>query len=364
METSSRNNNPLKDIGIANKLSNGAKESVSEHPNIKLKKINLVLEIISRILLFGKGAFFNIIVYNSIYNLYLLHILMKVINSIREIIDVYQLYIIDVYGVIINHHNIFLDSLKAINLLQEREKYVLILSNSPRPAQSLKDKLIEMSRFNYSQYINLIKNLTVLTSGEIFINFICQHYSNNEDLSFLKETAYIMSIHNVEHHYLVKEIVNRSNNQFHFTDNISRASYIIILAYTNVNEQNARSKFDYIFEKAISMKIPCICPNPDELIGQGSSLCKYAPGFYAKRYEKKYGGKVYYFGKPNKDIYHFGINHLPIDSKFNATKDNTLIIGDSIEHDIAGANAIGASSLLIGNTTANVSDYSMKFLSS
>ena len=63
-------------------------------------------------------------------------------------------------------------------------------------------------------------------------------------------------------------------------------------------------------------------------------------GLLAEYYEK-IGGKVKYFGKPHKNIYEFCF-------KLNE-KNKILVIGDSLENDIMGANSQNLDSLLITN---------------
>jgi ribonucleotide monophosphatase NagD (HAD superfamily) len=64
-------------------------------------------------------------------------------------------------------------------------------------------------------------------------------------------------------------------------------------------------------------------------------------GLLAEYYEK-IGGKVKYFGKPHKNIYEFCFKLLN-------EKNKILVIGDSLENDIMGANSQNLDSLLITN---------------
>ena len=57
-------------------------------------------------------------------------------------------------------------------------------------------------------------------------------------------------------------------------------------------------------------------------------------------YYEKIGGKVIYYGKPYKDIYHFCYQLLK-------NRDRILVIGDSLGNDIAGAQQQGLDSVLV-----------------
>ena len=63
-------------------------------------------------------------------------------------------------------------------------------------------------------------------------------------------------------------------------------------------------------------------------------------GEIAKRYQDHFNGSVDYFGKPYSAIYQACL------SKVDESK-RILAIGDSIEHDIVGANNMGIDSLLV-----------------
>ena len=60
---------------------------------------------------------------------------------------------------------------------------------------------------------------------------------------------------------------------------------------------------------------------------------------------KNMGGKVFFLGKPNIDIYIESVKNIR-----NLNKSRVLAIGDSLHHDIKGAINYGIDSLLITST--------------
>ena len=82
-----------------------------------------------------------------------------------------------------------------------------------------------------------------------------------------------------------------------------------------------------------------ICSNPDKIVVRGEKFMICA-GLLAEFYEK-IGGKVEYFGKPYKEIYKYCFKF--IDQK----NPRVLVIGDSLENDIKGANNLKFESVLI-----------------
>ena len=85
-----------------------------------------------------------------------------------------------------------------------------------------------------------------------------------------------------------------------------------------------------------------ICSNPDKEVIRGDKFMICA-GKLAEYYEEK-GGTVKYFGKPYPEIY----SHIFKSTDF-VNKEKILVIGDSLENDIKGANLQKCDSLLISN---------------
>eukprot|EP00878_Enallax_costatus_P005812 GHUV01006097.1.p2 GENE.GHUV01006097.1~~GHUV01006097.1.p2 ORF type:complete len:155 (+),score=71.30 GHUV01006097.1:1045-1509(+) len=89
-------------------------------------------------------------------------------------------------------------------------------------------------------------------------------------------------------------------------------------------------------------QLPIVVANPDLVTVDGASLITM-PGTLAKYY-KQLGGTVQLMGKPDPIIYTAAMQLLP-----DAASDpqSWLAIGDSLEHDIAGATQAGMKSLFI-----------------
>ncbi len=81
-----------------------------------------------------------------------------------------------------------------------------------------------------------------------------------------------------------------------------------------------------------------ICSNPDKTVIRGNNFMICA-GLLAEYYEK-IGGKVIYYGKPHSNIYEFCYKLIEKENKI-------LVIGDSLENDIKGANLQKLDSVLI-----------------
>lgn len=88
--------------------------------------------------------------------------------------------------------------------------------------------------------------------------------------------------------------------------------------------------------------LPMICANPDFQVTLPSGSVGYMPGVIASAYEEL-GGTVSYFGKPHPPAYAEALKLLGPE----VLRSRVLMVGDSLLHDIAGANAAGIDSLLV-----------------
>ena len=127
--------------------------------------------------------------------------------------------------------------------------------------------------------------------------------------------------------------------KFNFVKKIEDANFI--LACTPLSGYNV---IDYIplLTKSLDKKLPFICANPDyESVENNSDETNICMGTIAQLY-KGLGGEIFILGKPKIDIYLESTKKI---KKLN--KSRVLAVGDSMYHDIQGANLFGVDSLLI-----------------
>lgn len=95
-----------------------------------------------------------------------------------------------------------------------------------------------------------------------------------------------------------------------------------------------------VLRRAAARGLPMVCGNPDiARVSRDGSLLE-APGLVARRYEAL-GGRVRLHGKPDARIYRTCRRHLPDSAR------RIVAVGDSLHHDILGANGAGLPSVLV-----------------
>lgn len=250
---------------------------------------------------------------------------MQSLESIREIINKYEVFILDQWGVMHDGNNGYSHAIKCINYLKANNKKLIIISNSSKRKQSSINHLPILG-FNSDLFEE------VITSGEMIwqaISLSLDQYGDNLKKCFhifdnTKEDGikYRDGLKNIE-----------------FVSNIREADFI--LACTPYKNSLAT---DYIpiLKEAYKNKMLMFCANPDfETVIKINKKNIFCMGAIAQLYQDM-GGKVIILGKPSQEIYDEATKSL------NSYKKSQMVaIGDSLFHDIVGAKKFGIDSVLI-----------------
>ena len=244
------------------------------------------------------------------------------INSILDIIDKYENYIIDQWGVMHDGTFGYNHAIETIDYLKKKNKNLFIVSNSSKRQKSSEERLPKLG-FKKKSFIN------ILTSGEMIWQTIHKKYSKFKD----KKKCFHIYDSTKEDGLLFREDLNLS-----FVDEIDKADFILACTpFVNM------LPVDYIpvLDKAVEKKLTMYCANPDfETVEKNSNENIFCMGAVAEIY-KKMGGEVFIQGKPEIDIYIETTKCIKLD------KTKTIGIGDSIFHDIKGANNFSINSILV-----------------
>ncbi len=251
----------------------------------------------------------------------------KIIYNILEIIDSYDVFILDQWGVMHDGKKGYEFAVKSINTLIQKNKKLLIISNSSRRKINSVNKLKDLG-FNKNHFVE------VMTSGEM----IWQELFNSID-NYEKELKNCFHIYNSSKEDGLD--FRRGLNKFNFVSNINEANFILACTPFEKTEP-----LDYIpiLKKALDLNLIMFCANPDFVtVEKNNASNVFCMGTIADLYEHM-GGKVIILGKPNKEIY---IESTKKISGLNLSR--TIAIGDSLDHDILGANNFGIDSVLISS---------------
>jgi HAD superfamily hydrolase (TIGR01459 family) len=247
---------------------------------------------------------------------------LNIITPMKEIVKNYDALIFDIWGVIYEGFEPFEGAIDFLNQMILDNKQIVFLSNTPRPSDLIK------KRFSSWKLMNS-ENVNFYTSGEQirqqFIDWDDHIFKNlGKNFYYLGEDRNKDLLEGLE----VKGI-----------QNIEDADFLLLSLYMDEGED--LSYYDELFKQAIDLNIPAICANPDVEINYNNKI-RYCSGAFAARYSN-FGGNVYYYGKPEVDIFNIVFNKYL--SKYENKK--ILMVGDTIETDIKGATKVGIDSALV-----------------
>lgn len=122
----------------------------------------------------------------------------------------------------------------------------------------------------------------------------------------------------------------------------------IYLAIPHIDGEDQESPGPFLnaIQEAAVKKIPILCANPDTHAHEGSPpRLVVRQGAIAHLFES-YGAPVYFIGKPYPPAFAQAMEYFPSSIK----PDEVLMIGDTPETDIRGANQFGMKSALVTKT--------------
>lgn len=236
------------------------------------------------------------------------------IITLSHIVDCYDTYLVDIWGVMHNGEDFFTKSIQAINSLLVLGKKVVFLSNMPRPGKIV---------FDTMKQNGVHDGYHVVTSGDLTRN-ILQHSYENKKIYHLGKTvnADILSGLNVK-----------------TVDDIAQADCVLLTIFTHDSETEADTL--EICQKIVNYGLPVLCANPDKEAFKGKLILKTA-GYFAKHIEAL-NGDVQYIGKPFMNIYEYAFSMHQINTQNN----RVLMIGDTIQTDVLGALNANIDSVLV-----------------
>ncbi len=232
-------------------------------------------------------------------------------NGLREIANSFDLFYIDIWGVLHNGIKLNQDAVDVLSELDKLGKEYVLLTNAPRPNS-------DVIKFLGKLGLDDQKSFKVYTSGQGSLNYLS---NEKKDLKFF-------------HLGPGRDFNLFKNFESLKQKKVENADYIIC---TGLFDEFENLQF---YKKFLSPFVDkeMVCTNPDLIVDRGDET-EYCAGSIAKIFEE-IGGKVKYFGKPYPLVYQ--------KSTTNKSK-SVLCIGDNLNTDIKGANIQNFSSLFILN---------------
>lgn len=242
----------------------------------------------------------------------------KLIDGLREIADELELIICDLWGVLHNGVSPYMCAIHAIETARSKGIKTVFLSNAPRPRTHVRQHLLDMGV--PSQLTDFVVTSGGLARDEVrdkFAGKCLYHLGPDSDKNTIEGLPVIV------------------------VDTPDTAD--VILA-TDLDFNRVEDHRPWL-ASAASRKVPFLCANPARVVHVGERLFQCA-GAVADLYMTM-GGEVRWFGKPTATALKSCLTEIGLPADGAIAGDKILMIGDSLQTDMAGAYAAGYQGLFV-----------------
>jgi HAD superfamily hydrolase (TIGR01459 family) len=251
---------------------------------------------------------------------------LRILHGVRDIAADYDGFLLDLWGVLHDGSQPFSGVLDALVQLKTAGKKLVVLSNAPRRAAMVAERLIE---------IGIPETLydALHSSGEE----AWRHLRDRDDPFFraLGRRCYFLGPH--------RDDPLLWGLDYERVDDVAQADFLLAVGPENWEED--LSEFAAVLDAGLARDLPMVCANADLIVmHQGRrSICA---GAMAEYYEK-HGGSVRWHGKPYRSVYDFCFARF---AEFGVPDRRRIVaFGDSLRTDIAGAAEVGIDAVLVAS---------------
>ena len=238
--------------------------------------------------------------------------------------DAFDVAVLDQWGVLHDGTTAYPQAAQAMLALHAAGKHIIVLSNSGKRSDLNRDRIAKRGL--------PIETVTkVVTSGEALWEDLTEQQL--EIAGVKPQVLYpICDYHN--------DAIDWAGKKTPIEISLDLNETVDAILLMGLTDGTAPDAYDDIFDEAIEMQMPLICSNPDKTSVRDSALV-ISPGALADRYAAM-GGEVVWYGKPYANVYRAVIRAFA-----KLPPNRFLMVGDSLEHDIGGAQRVGFQSAWI-----------------
>lgn len=244
-----------------------------------------------------------------------------IVRSVRELAACADAWFVDIWGVMHNGVSPFVSAVDACQKFRASGGTVVLVSNSPRPAQGVAAQLDEIG-VRYDAWDHIV------SSGDATRHHIAAwgdravfHLGPKRD----------------------ERIFDGLSAQR--VDAADAAGVVCSGLFDDTRE--TPDDYHRMLADFAARQLPMICANPDLQVERGGQII-YCAGALAQAYEAM-GGGVVYAGKPYAPIYKMAFGEVARLRGAPVLKSRVLAIGDGVKTDIAGAFNVGIPAVYVAS---------------
>jgi HAD superfamily hydrolase (TIGR01450 family) len=256
-----------------------------------------------------------------------------------EIVDQYRVIFFDSFGVLKNSQGLLDGVPEALAELRDRGKRLYVLTNdSSRPPHKL------AKPFDHPSYGQLISPEHIISSGLLATRFLARKVTGTVAYLGKDDSAHYIRAAGLR----AKPVAECENEE--------------VSAMVLLDDEGFEWSSDLNAAVNIARRgpIPIVVANADLAYPVDSSRIAVAIGAIGGMMEALLGRKFIYFGKPDTSMFSYAWAQVQA-LEPEVGKGDVLMVGDTLETDILGANKFGLDSALVlsGNTRAEDAERSI-----
>lgn len=244
----------------------------------------------------------------------------RLIKSIGEIADQFDAIVLDQWGVLHDGTTPYDGAIDALVALAANGARLGVLSNSGKRSdlniQRIADKGFAPTLFN-----------CVMTSGEAM-------WRDADGGKLAGRKAFVVSAKPLDAAQWATGL------DMSFVTNLTEADVVLIMGLPEGDDAPTQNALDALRDAIVTHGAPVYCSNPDRASPRAGGRLAVSPGALAHDIVAA-GGKVAFYGKPHSQVF------CAIEQAMEVAPNRILMVGDSLEHDIAGAAKAGWQSLFV-----------------
>lgn len=237
----------------------------------------------------------------------------QVIENLSEVEERFDAIVLDQWGVLHDGTTPYPGAIAALGALRTR---LAVLSNSGKRAAPNGARIAEMG---FPEQLFEV----VMTSGEALWQDIATGRVAHRNLCAITRGA-----GDAEAWCAGLDVI--------LTQDAAAADAILLMGLPDDDPTAAEA----IMAIARANAIPVLCTNPDRASPRAGGATVVSPGALGHSYAQA-GGAVQFYGKPHRPVFN------AVATALNVAPERLLMVGDSLEHDIAGGHNAGWSTAFI-----------------
>lgn len=238
----------------------------------------------------------------------------QVIDRLADIAERYDAIVLDQWGVLHDGTTPYAGAIAALDGLGKR---LAVLSNSGKRAAPNAARIAGMG-FSGALFE------VVMTSGEALWQDIAAGRVTHRRLCPITREAGDAEVWSAG-----LDVV--------LTDDLAQADAVLLMGLPDDADPDATQ---LKLSAALARRLPVLCTNPDRASPRAGGKTVISPGALAHDYADA-GGMVQFYGKPHRPVF------TAVATAFDVPADRLLMVGDSLEHDIAGGHGAGWDTLFV-----------------